>query len=107
MSSSQRVKRFDRVSESSEKVTEEQSDKLLKNNEGSVHRLCGCFKAILYSRSCGRNGPQRSLLRACVGKSQKLSEGLEREHLGKIPERDRKGNGRKGRVHMHVKQMHD
>lgn len=38
-----------------------------------------------YSRSCGRNGPQRSLLHAYVEKSQRLSEGLERGHLGKIP----------------------
>lgn len=48
---------------------------------------------LYYSQLFGRNGPQRFLLHAYVGKSQTLSEGLEREHLGKIPGRgERRGD---------------
>lgn len=50
-----------------------------------------------YSRWCGRNGPRHSLLHAYVGKWQRLSEGREREHLGKIPEREREWKGKKER----------
>lgn len=50
-----------------------------------------------YSRSCGRNGPQHSLLHAYVGKSQRLSEGRERERLGKIPEREKGMKGKEGK----------
>lgn len=55
---------------------------------------------LYYSQLFGRNGPQRFLLHAYVGKSQMLSEGLEREHLGKIPER---GERRGEETDLHVK----
>lgn len=47
----------------------------------------GILCCSYYSQSCGRNGPRRFLHHAYVGKLRRLSEGLEREHLGKIPVR--------------------
>lgn len=47
----------------------------------------GILCCSYYSQLCGRNGPRRFLHHAYVGKLQRLSEGLEREHLGKIPVR--------------------
>lgn len=50
--------------------------------------LCGEEAATVrqYSQSCGRSGPRRSLDHASEGTWRRLSEGLETERLGKIPE---------------------
>lgn len=40
-----------------------------------------------------------------MGQPQRLSEGLEREHLGKIPGKEKR-KGKKGIIALHVKYMY-